>query len=607
MRNFVLKIWQLLVVYLILAGTACSRIDTGEFEDGRVTVGFLLGDNPTKTILDPSASVFSWETGDKVALWAEPVNTNAEGSAATGASLQAQPFTLISRDHSKAYFTSTLSSAMPQGEYLYRISYPQPQSFGGNTAGFDLPSVQDGCVSSGTGIAVSEQFRSRELRALNESAPAGETVSFNVRLHHLLHYLRFYVPRDNNILGEPVSRIEFTMPQPVAGRVDVNLSDGSAALAGETSSKIVIIPDSAVQSGEFLAAGIFPPETVYGEGDVMNVRVFSAHHFSDVEPIRLSGRNFPAGHITSVPLKVKTAKELYTLRFTLDSNNLGEDVQSITLSFDRDIVVGFEKCRTLTLKKKDGTVVGVGDSFEYSISADRSDIDAMAGVVATVSYESENAIVSEEITISAPDASLTELSVGLNCPYLMYEDFSWINSFSSNDAYKKVGGDGSMDAFQFGEWWGARIGGEAGNAIRLGGHRKTGLAIDKIYPARCDSPFFAIKEGKSVDVIVSFNYSMNREESNDGGAGMTVYVGWSDKQGGLESSDETGTFDYSFKLNENTGGYSNINHNTGDIEVKGMTSTKRLSIRDVPDKTKDFGSSGNYWLYIDNIKVQIKK
>ena len=41
---------------------------------------------------------------------------------------------------------------------------------------------------------------------------------------------------------------------------------------------------------------------------------------------------------------------------------------------------------------------------------------------------------------------------------------------------------------------------------------------------------------------------MNREESNDGGAGMTVYVGWSDKQGGLKSSDETGTFDYSFKL-----------------------------------------------------------
>lgn len=116
MRNFVLKIWQSLVVYLILAGTACSRIDTGEFEDGRVTVGFFLGDNPTKTILDPSASAFSWQTGDKVALWAEPVNTSAEGSAATGASLQAQPFTLISRDHSKAYFTSTLSSAMPQGE-----------------------------------------------------------------------------------------------------------------------------------------------------------------------------------------------------------------------------------------------------------------------------------------------------------------------------------------------------------------------------------------------------------------------------------------------------------------------------------------------------------
>ena len=611
MRNFVLKIWQLLVVYLILAGTACSRIDTGEFEDGRVTVGFFLGDNPTKTILDPSASVFSWETGDKVALWAEPVNTSAEGSAATGASLQAQPFTLISRDHSKAYFTSTLSSAMPQGEYMYRISYPQPQSFGGNTAGFDLPSVQDGCVSSGTGIAVSEQFRSRELHALNESAPAGETVSFNVRLHHLLHYLRFYVPRDNNILGEPVSRIEFTMPQPVAGRVDVNLSDGSAALAGETSSKIVIIPDSAVQCGEFLAAGIFPPETVYGEGDVMNVRVFSAHYFSDVEPIRLGGRSFPAGHITSVPLKVKTAKELYTLRFTLDSNNLGEDVQSITLSFDRDIVVGFEKCRTLTLKKKDGTVVGVGDSFEYSISADRSDIGAMAGVVATVSYESENAIVSEEITIPAPDASLTELSVGLNCPYLMFEDFRGIEeSFNKWDEHSGSN-PGSKKPYYIKSGWGfARAGGEAGKAVRLAAHRE-GIVY---YPSRCDSPVLnCIKEGKSVDLVFSFDYSMDRQEGpaiiTNPKLGIKVFVGWTDKTGDLASGNTDGTYADFFELNETGGSYDLIDK-AYTVVLPNMTSQKRLSVREETQKAnKGTGpfSNGTYWLYIDNIKVQIKK
>ena len=605
MRDFVLKIWQSLVVYLILAGTACSRIDTGEFEDGRVTVGFFLGDNPTKTILDPSASAFSWQTGDKVALWAEPVNTSAEGSAATGASLQAQPFTLISRDHSKAYFTSTLSSAMPQGEYMYRISYPQPQSFGGNTAGFDLPSVQDGCVSSGTGIAVSEQFRSRELRALNESAPAGETVSFNVRLHHLLHYLRFYVPRDNNILGEPVSRIEFTMPQPVAGRVDVNLSDGSASLAGETSSRIVIIPDSAVQCGEFLTAGIFPPETVYGEGDVMNVRVFSAHHFSDVEPIRLSGRNFPAGHITSVPLKVKTAKDLYTLRFTLDSNNLGEDVQSITLSFDRDIVVDFEKCRTLTLKKKDGTVVGVGDSFEYSISAERSDIDAMAGVVATVSYESENAVVSEKITFPSLGTSQTVLPVVLNCPYLMFEDFRDIESFNNKDEHSSANA-GSKKPYYIQSGWGfARAGGAAGKAVRLAAHRE--LFVN--YPSRCDSPVLnCIKEGKSVDLVFSFDYSMDRQEGaaiiTNPKLGIKVFVGWTDKTGDLYSGDTDGTYADSFELNETGGSYDLIDK-TYTVVLPNMTSQKRLSVREETQRSGN--GNGTYWLYIDNIKVQIKK
>lgn len=601
MRSFVLKIRHLLALYLILAGIACTRIDTEELKGGKITVGLTFDGSGTKTVLDPSAAAFIWEKGDKIALWASP----SDDVSASG--LSAQPFTLVSRDGAKAFFTSTLSSSMTPGEYVYRLSYPQPQSLDGDNAIFSLPSIQDGTASGGVGIVVSDTFQSTELRALDESSPVDESLSFRARLHHILHYLRFYVPLGNDVLGEPVTRIEFSMPQAVSGDVRLNLSDGTALLSGTSSSKMVIDLDDPVQNGEFISAGIFPPASVYGEGDEMNIRVFSSHKYSDLDPINLSGRDFQAGHITSVPLKVRSAEDLYTIRFLLGSNNLGEEVQNITISFDTEAVICFEKCQTLTINKKDGSNIGVGESFEFMVSSDRADVEALSGKTATIKYESENAIVSEKITFPLLGASQTVLPVVLNCPYLMYEDFSWINSFSSNDAYKVVGGDDSMDAFQFGEWWGARIGGDAGNAIRLGGHRKTVFGIGKVYPARCDSPFFTIKEGKSVDVVVSFNYSMNREETNGNGDGMTVYVGWSDKQGGLKSSDETGTFDYSFKLNENTGGYSNINHNSGDIEIKGMTSAKRLSIRDVPDKVGGIGSSGNYWLYIDNIKVQIKK
>ena len=86
---------------------------------------------------------------------------------------------------------------------------------------------------------------------------------------------------------------------------------------------------------------------------------------------------------------------------------------------------------------------------------------------------------------------------------------------------------------------------------------------------------------------------------------QTVHLGYTEKSGGFKSGDETGTFPISFDLNETTGSYSNINH-TYNAVFDNLIAPIRLSWRTVPES--DWGANYNtLWLYLDNIKVKIKK
>ena len=337
----------------------------------------------------------------------------------------------------------------------------------------------------------------------------------------------------------------------------------------------------------------------------MNVRIFSRNHYSDLEPIGLGGRNFAAGHITSVALRPQSIGPVYRLIFRLEGNNLGEDVQKITLQLPSAITWEGASVSSFTLEKDDGSVIKVGDSFELR-TIEQSEFAALPGQKVTVSYESENAIVSEEITLSAEFGS-TVMEVSLNCPYLLFEDFSCIGAdFNSGDKHS-TSNLGDKDPYYIPSGWSvARAGGMAGTAVRLAAHRETGL---NNMPSRCDSPLLSgLKDGSTVKLSLSFNYSMNRQEGGLGSKpklGCTVYVGWTTKTGDLKSGDESGTFPDSFYLNETTGSYTNIDK-LFQTTLLDMDNTKRLSIRQENEVKVDF-TNGTYWLYLDNIKVSIAK
>ena len=561
--------------------------------DGPVRVAFALSDEDTKTVLEPESGFFSWETDDRIAVWAYDASGNSV--------LESQPFTLLARGNSnrRAYFTSVLPSAMTEGDYSYYLAYPYPESVSGTTAVFTLPSVQDGKASGGTGICVSDRVAAGALQPFDETAPVDRTLSFNAGLRHILHYLRFYVPEGCNILGEPIKSIEFTMPQPTVGEVQVNVLDRSASLSGG-GNKIKLNLEELLAENEFAAAGIFPPQSTYAEGDYMNIRVFSENAYSDLEPISLAGRNFQAGHITSVPMRI-TSIGIYNIYFSFVSNNLGEEVQKITVSLPSPITSDGVSRSEFVFSHEDGSAISPGETFKIS-TIEAAEFAALSSLSASVTYESENAIVSESLSFPALGQSDTSCSFSLSCPYLFFEDFSTLAAFSSNDAYKTSSAGSKPGVSLANGWTAARAGGEARTAIRLAARRESVAR----YPARCDSPqLTGIKKGHNVSLKLSFDYSMDRQELGSSKVGQTVYVGWTTETGALSSSSESGTFPASFYINETAGSYTNIDK-TYELVLDDMDSSKRLSIR----TNTEFNLSPNNstcWLYIDNIKVTITK
>ena len=625
MKNVYLK--EIQGVILLTWGVvlcSCNGLDVlsrdNSAPSGGEEVVLGVGRSPqTRTAYDSDSRSFVWLPGDKVSVWAK--------SSSGAYTLNGTTFSLLAReaDASSAYFTATLASPMAEGTYSYYVTYPVPASTSGTTATFTVPSVQDGTASGGTDILVSEEASGSELQAIEEGKPVSQDV-MTVSMKHLLHFLRFYIPEGKNTLGEPVTSLEFSMPQNIAGNMSVDVTDASSASLSDGTTDMTLELSEPVTGGKssVAIAGIYPPSKAYSSSDRMTVRVFSENKWATINPISLSGRAFKAGHITSVPLNPVDVKDKYWIKFTLASNNLGEDPQKITMTLADGSAWPDGTSSALLWEGSDGGVIQVGNTYIIT-TLDESAFRALSSKAVTVSYESESAIVSE--TLSLGDLSSgTSASVSLNCPYLFFEDFSTVESFNSNDEYtsKTTAGWtlGVKDPKVFNGWSVARAGAQAGTAIRLAARRETNLAH---YPARADSPFLSgLKEGKTVNLDIQFNYSMGRQETNSKAkTSQTVYFGYTTTEGGIKSGNGTGvslmdmsTYTDTFSPDDETSGsYTNINKLrqatlTGvqaPLRLSWITVTNSVSGGSIGETTKISASYSTCWLYIDNIKVKIKK
>lgn len=555
----------------------------------------------TKSSINESADGFLWDDGDKIAVWAK--------SSSGSYTLSNQPFNLYARgfEQGKGYFTSTLSRQMEAGTYTYYITYPVPQSASGTTATFTIPEIQDGKASNGVDITVSDATSARELRPATDE---GGIVPIEARLHHLLHFFRFYLPEGENPLGEPISKIVVTMPQPIAGTLTADVTAGGSATLSNGRKSITLElkrPLDASSAVQYAVAGIFPPSSTYGADDVMTVELQSENKSATVVPIPLSGRNFPAGHVTGVKLRPVNVQDLFDITFTLGANRLGEEVKEITLSLPEGSGwPGGSSSYTYS----PGHLIAGGDKITIK-TANEAEFRALSGKSVTIRYESENAIVSQTVTM--PDMSSgRKAGVTMEVPYLFFEDFHAIaEDFHSYDEHA-TSNPGNRGGYEFIGWSGARVGGMAATSIRISAHRETSAS----YPARCDSPFLTgLKHtadefgslGKNIELEVTFNYAMNREEGGLGKAdvGMELYFGYSTKSGAINSQNSDGSYGGKIYMKEFSGSFTTIGNEMTQT-LSGMGNDRRISWKTYCEYNAGLNNS-TCFLYLDNIRVSIKK
>lgn len=590
------------IIFAVLLCVFCScgqEIAEPQIGTRGLTVGFCSGgDAATRTVIEPDGLTASWEKGDRIAVWAK----NSAGEY----TLDGTAFDVYGTNGSRAFFTATIAEAMPQDRYTYYAAYPVPESVSGTKATFTIPSVQDGKVSSGADILIAEPSVHGPLEEVKELS---DYTKLGLRMEHILHHLRFYVPEGGDRLGgEAIEKIELTFPKDVAGKITADFNEPSSSPELSEGVNVITLKlaepltESTSSEKKYAVTSIFP--TSFEPSETFGIKVYSATKIGTTDPVSLEGRTFEAGHSTPVRVLLSDVRDYARVRFTVSGNNLGENADAVRLTAP-------EGCTwadgSTVYEYRPGYAFTTGESFEI-VFEDTDAYRAFSGKDIGVTFDTEH--VDASLTVRMPDlssAAVADISAAI--PYLLYEDFSTVESFSSHDEYT-----GGSDAFSKGYvsfldgWTGGRIGAEAGQCVRIACRRET----SSDYAARVDSkPIAALK--KSCDIKVSYDYGINNKYGGwaivaDGNVGQTIYIGYVTDTKGYDSGDEDGTFedDNSFYAKEYTGSYTSTPNSDVRIIHSAPAGTVRISWRSVIEHRAGT-TNCTCWFYLDNVRVQIAK
>ncbi len=562
-----------------------------------VTLGFGIADgSATKTSINDDGKSVSWSGGDKVRLWA----VNSGGTTV----MDGHPFTMLGSFGNEAIFTAEFANPMPEDTYTYYVCYPGPVSSEGDILKFSLPANQDGKASGGADIMLSGPVEGGALKPHDVKSEA----LLRMSMKHMVHILKFYLPEGSNGLkGESVRKIKVEMPGNVVGTMSVDRTDPSkdATLTDGMSTVILDMEEPLTPSysgaRNYAFASICP--TPFDDGARMKVTLYSDSWIGTVAPFNVAGRDFKAGHTTSVRLNVLTVDPYYTLNFRFSGNNLGENIQKITFTVDdASLHLGDEGGSSYTFNP--GRDIAIGETVTFSYT-DVNTYLAFSGRKMTMTYESEHVRSSESFTL--PNLEMfRSYTYGMTVPYLLFEDFSALTDFSSHDEYKtSASGDKDPVSFLNG-WTGARIGGKAGTTIRIAPRRETSVR----YHARVDSAPLNGSVIKPVNVKVTFDYGAAEDH---GGILSTQYpthfwVGYVRKTQGYKGNSTDGTFGDENVINETDGSWTYLpNRMNVEMQLPAVDSdnpVNRISIRAEVENHAGANNNTN-WLYIDNVKVVV--
>lgn len=586
-------------VALALLG-GCSKSGGDEAEQvatkSELSIGLPIGISRTAVDAEGRAS---WTEGDTFALWAE----NATG----GFIYDAVPFQMMYYWHSlqSAVFTSN-ANALAEGTYTYYAVSPKPQTFSNPKASFTLPIEQWGGVFNGAyDIMVASPI---EAEALSPDKVNSLALDFQ----HKMHTLKINIAK--NDLGIDIRELRFTFPTNVTGQVTVDVANADAAATlTNGSSQLIVKSEEGFSAGDTVWGVIFPQNI---SGSVKVMAVGTDGRLSVEKSINLS-KECLASHITPLSLSVPSGRS--TLRFSIGTNNLGEEIEK------------------LTIIDHNGTSVTLNGSanntYDYSVDSSSATVfDHYEGKTFTARFESANAIVSTTFVMPSNLSNGVNVIPALTVPYLFFEDFTSIHTnFDKDDAKAAniMSADGMLlnNYMSVPGWNGAHIKGVAGQCVRVNVRHQSTMGTTRSN-GRLDTPTMSnLKSGANVKLKVTFDMGayVNSDYSSDNEIFCIAGIHNSSMGSALNGVVSTTFFSAAgddkdrvksvFSSVSYTSEYLAAGYNadsfgstfpTHSFTQSGCTSSTRICW--VPCCRQSHWTTSlnaHYYLYIDNIKVSI--
>ena len=550
-----------------------------------------------------------WSVGDKLALWA----ADGEGRfVAEGAQFMLRHF---SSTYTKAFFAGNIAQQEP-GTYTYYMCSPMPASTEGTRVTYNMPAVQTGNYQSSYDIMVA---RTVEADAITSPYQ----VELNTSFIHQMHALKITVPEGRNSFVEKSSTkfysLEITFPTAVVGDITFDVTQPDAAPTySNTSNVITVKSDEGFDAGSEIWVFVLPG-TVDGP---VSYHVRGERRRSNAATYELT-REFKRGSITPIKMHIPEIYPLYTaLHFTIGKEYLGEPFNF------------FE------VYASDGTLMGTfqrNAQNRYTIDYEGEfDADQYDNSTWRIVFDSTHARVQTSINVGDM-ADYSEHTRSMDVPYLFAEDFSAVGTWNDGHDNPGVGGTASdtekpmteLSGRNLPGWYGARIGMQNG-VVRICCRYENAVWTGAFYKGRLYTPFISgLKDGASPQLRLTYNYSSNISERKPSilgsapNAAPLLYFGL-DQQVEVVNMDDSDALSIvtgggfrdraptslamkyidGAELEKSGGSYTSVG-NTKSMLINNVTNQCRLAWI-LSTQNNASNTHGNYWMYIDNVKVSIE-
>ena len=598
------------VMGLLLGGCSQSGNNDEVVEVAKSQLSIGLPIEMSRTTVDAEGRA-SWTEGDTFALWAE----KAENDGVVR-KMNCAKFSMMYFWHSfqSAVFTAE-TDALEDGDYTYYAVSPMPENATDNKATYTLPAHQQGDVFNGAyDIMVATPVSGKALSS-------EEINKLELDFQHKMHLLKVNIAK--NDLGVDVGKLVFTFPGNVTGTVAVNITNPStAATLSNGSKELVIDCGNGVNVGDNVWGVIFP-QMILSAVKMVAVGVDGRQSVEKSITLR---KNCTAGHITPLALSVPQVRP--TLRFSIGTNNLGEEIEKLTI--------------TANDGKKFEFAANDQNQYDY-IANNASELESYNGKSFTATYESKSAIVSSTFTMPSNLGDGVNVIPALSVPYLFEEDFSCIHTAGESYGDNDVASDErnqpgvSLDSYMSHKGWNAaRFMLGVGSCPRINVRYQVVnviMVFGSYHHGRLDTPTLSnLKDGASVKLRVQFDaggveYNGDFSGQEIMSVGLASHTNTASSINGLPTGTESfslnpmGPIEYSTSLNDFGATWAVFNMESkystssfGDkfptysAEMYEMTNGSRICFYPFTSMVQENMAYNNECgIYIDNIKVSIAK